>query len=90
MQKMIKIFCVAIAVGGLCLGLAGCTKEIGGPQDDGKVVLIQMSVDSRAVSETDGTPSAEESALYSLRAYAFVGGQPAGHFYREGSDILAP
>lgn len=90
MQKMIKIFCVAIAVGGLCLGLAGCTKEIGGPQDDGKVVLIQMSVDSRAVSETDGTPSAEESALYSLRAYAFVGGQPAGHFYREGSDIRAP
>ena len=89
MQKIIGIICAAIAVGGLCLGLAGCTKEADGLRGDGQVVLMQMSVDSRAVSETDGTPSAEEAALHSLRAYAFVGGQPAGHFYYEGTDITA-
>lgn len=86
MQKIIGKICVAIAVGGLCLGLSGCTKESDGPQGDGKVVLMQMSVDSRAVKEVDGTPSAEEAALHSLRAYAFVGGQPAGHFYYDGID----
>lgn len=90
MQKIIGIFCVAIAVGGMCLGLSSCTKDDNGPRGDGQVVLMQMSVDSRAVSETDGTPSAAEAALHSLRAYAFVGGKPAGHFYREGSDIKSP
>lgn len=89
MQKIIGIFCEAIAIGGLCLGLSGCTKEADGLRGDGQVVLMQMSVDSRAVSEVDGTPSAEEAALHSLRAYAFVGGQPAGHFYYKGTGITA-
>ena len=61
--------------------VAGCSKapvpDLGEELD----VLLQMSVGTKAVTETDGTPTAAESAIHTLRVYAFVGGKAAGHFY---------
>lgn len=61
--------------------VAGCSKapvpDLGEELD----VLLQMSVGTKAVIETDGTPTAAESAIHTLRVYAFVDGKAAGHFY---------
>lgn len=61
--------------------VAGCSKapvpDLGEELD----VLLQMSVGTKAVTETDGTPTAAESAIHTLRVYAFVDGKAAGHFY---------
>ena len=61
--------------------VAGCSKapvpDLGEELD----VLLQMSVGTKAVTETDGTPTDAESAIHTLRVYAFVDGQAAGHFY---------
>ena len=60
--------------------VAGCSKapvpDLGEELD----VLLQMSVGTKAVTETDGTPTAAESAIHTLRVYAFVDGKAAGHF----------
>ena len=61
--------------------VAGCSKapvpDLGEELD----VLLQMSVGTKAVTETVGTPTAAESAIHTLRVYAFVDGKAAGHFY---------
>lgn len=61
--------------------VAGCSKapvpDLGEELD----VLLQMSVGTKAVTETDGTPTAAESAIHTLRVYAFVDEKAAGHFY---------
>ena len=61
--------------------VAGCSKapvpDLGEELD----VLLQMSVGTKAVTETDGTPTAAELAIHTLRVYAFVDGKAAGHFY---------
>ncbi len=44
-------------------------------------VTVQLSVGSRTVDETGGTPSEAESKINTLRVYAFVGGRPAGHYF---------
>lgn len=61
--------------------LAGCTKAPAPDLGEELNVLLQMSVGTKAVTETDGTPTAAESAIHTLRVYAFVDGQAAGHFY---------
>lgn len=44
---------------------------------------VQLNVGTRAVSETDGTPTGDEAAIHTLRVYAFVGGKPAGHYFTD-------
>ena len=61
--------------------VAGCTKASAPDLGEELNVLLQMSVGTRAVAETDGTPTDAESAIHTLRVYAFVDGQAAGHFY---------
>ena len=61
--------------------VAGCTKAPCPDLGEELNVLLQMSVGTRAVTETDGTPTDAESAIHTLRVYAFVDGQAAGHFY---------
>lgn len=61
--------------------LAGCTKAPVPDLGEELNVLLQMSVGTKAVTETDGTPTDAESAIHTLRVYAFVDGQAAGHFY---------
>ena len=61
--------------------VAGCTKAPAPDLGEELNVLLQMSVGTKAVAETDGTPTDAESAIYTLRVYAFVDGQAAGHFY---------
>ena len=67
--------------------VAGCTKASAPDLGEELNVLLQMSVGTKAVAETDGTPNDAESAIHTLRVYAFVDGQPAGHFYT--SDYAA-
>lgn len=61
--------------------VAGCTKAPAPDLGEELNVLLQMSVGTKAVTETDGTPTAAESAIHTLRVYAFVDGKAAGHFY---------
>ena len=61
--------------------VAGCTKAPAPDLGEELNVLLQMSVGTRSVDKTDGTPTAAESAIHTLRVYAFVDGQAAGHFY---------
>lgn len=56
--------------------VAGCTKTPAPDLGEELNVLLQMSVGTRAVTETDA-----ESAIHTLRVYAFVDGKAAGHFY---------
>lgn len=67
--------------------VAGCTKAPAPDLGEELNVLLQMSVGTRSVDETDGTPTVAESAIHTLRVYAFVDGQAAGHFYT--SDYAA-
>ena len=68
--------------------VAGCTKTPAPDLGEEFNVLLQMSVGTRAVTETDGTPTDAESAIHTLRVYAFVDGQPAGHFYTDDYATL--
>ena len=61
--------------------VAGCSKASAPDLGEELNVLLQMSVGTKAVAETDGTPTDAESAIHTLRVYAFVDGQAAGHFY---------
>lgn len=61
--------------------VAGCTKAPAPDLGEELNVLLQMSVGTRSVDETDGTPTYAESAIHTLRVYAFVDGKAAGHFY---------
>lgn len=74
--------------------VAGCTKAPAPDLGEELNVLLQMSVGTKAVTETDGTPTDAESAIHTLRVYAFVGGEPAGHFYTDDyaglEDASAP
>lgn len=87
MSKRLHIqYFAAMAV--CCLSF-GCIREELVPPDVQNIVTVRLSDDTRTVTESDGTPAAEEAALHSLRVYAFVDGMPAGHYYQEG-DFEAP
>lgn len=73
---------MAAAVGCGLLPL-GCVKEDVAPLGEQHNVAVQLNVGTRAVSEADGTPTDVESAIHTLRVYAFVGGKPAGHYFTD-------
>ena len=74
------------AVTAVCCGLlpCGCVKEDAASLGERHDVAVRLNVGTCAVGETDGTPTGEESAIHSLRVYAFVKGQLAGHEFRSG------
>ena len=84
-----KILSTAIVAACFGLGQAGCTRDDDPAPSGRRNVTMQLTVNAQAVGETDGTPTAGESALHSLRVYAFVKGQPAGYYGVEG-DLTAP
>lgn len=59
----------------------GCVKEDVAPLGDRHNAVVQLNVGTRAVDDPDGTPTDVESAIHTLRVYAFVGGKPAGHYF---------
>ncbi len=71
------------------LMLTACLHDDVAPAQE-RNVTVQMSVGTRAVTETDGTPTADEAKIYSLRVYAFVAGKLAGHYYTDASNLTAP
>lgn len=79
------------AVTAVCCGLlpCGCVKEDAASLGERHDVAVRLNVGTCAVGETDGTPTGEESAIHSLRVYAFVKGQLAGHEFRSG-DMETP
>lgn len=78
------------AVTAVCCGLLpfGCVKEDAASLGERHDLAVRLNVGTRAVSETDGTPTDAESAIHTLRVYAFVGGQPAGHYFTDDVEKL--
>lgn len=78
------------AVTAVCCGLLpfGCVKEDTASLGKRHDVAVRLNVGTRAVSETDGTPASAESAIHTLRVYAFVDGQPAGHYFTKDVESL--
>lgn len=62
-----------------------CDKEDHSPLSGERTVQVQMNVHTRAMDSSDGTPTYVESALHSLRIYAFSGAgsssKTVGHLY---------
>ncbi len=82
MRNTANILYTAVAV--LCCGalFSGCARDddaLGNRHE----AAVQISVESRIVDETDGTPTEAERAIHTLRVYAFVDGKPAGHYYTD-------
>lgn len=73
------------AVTAVCCGLLpfGCVKKDAPTLGEQHNAVVQLYVGTRAVGETDGTPTDEEKAIHTLRVYAFVDGKPAGHYYTD-------
>jgi hypothetical protein len=91
MRKVRYLFLAAF-VAACCAGaMSGCGKEEGMGSDSAgkKNVSVLLNVDSRSVDATDGTPTDEESALHTLRVYAFVGDRRVGYYYGSG-DFGSP
>ena len=82
----------AVFLFGCCASLlSGCIKEKYTVPSEKGDALVQLNIGTRAVEETDGIPTNNETVLHSLRVYAFVDGQPAGHFYtKDGEQSLVP
>lgn len=89
MLKIKKIFYVAVAA--VCCGVLpfGCVKEEFSASGIQRNVAVRLNVGTRAVDAADDTPTGDESALHSLRVYAFVEGRLVGHEFRNG-DMTAP
>ena len=94
-MKIRKTILYAVLAALCCgVGLSGCVKTevISTASRIHDNVTMQLSVNALAdaSTSTDGTPTAEEAAIHSLRVYAFVDGQPAGHYFHEGELRAAP
>lgn len=80
-QILSRIFILGCLVG----SLSGCNEEDRTPLSGERTVQVQLDVHTRAVDASDGTPTDEESALHSLRIYAFSGvddnSTTVGHLY---------
>ena len=72
---------MAVAAIACSLVPLGCVKEDVAPLGEQHNVAVQLNVGTRAVDDPDGTPTDDESAIHTLRVYAFVGGKPAGHYF---------
>lgn len=85
MDSIKKIFGRIFVLGCLVGSLTGCYEEDRAPLSGERTVQVQLDVHTRAVDASDGTPTAEEAALHSLRVYAFsdVDGSSTtvGHLY---------
>lgn len=81
MLEMKKIFYRTVVA--VCCGVLpfGCVKEDIASLGEQHNVAVQLNVGTRAVDAADGTPTNDESAIHTLRVYAFVGGKPAGHYF---------
>lgn len=88
MRKTGKILYAAALPAVCALLLSGCAKETADASEERHDLVVMMNVATRAVTEVDGTPAAEESAIHSLRIYAFAGGRLAGHYFTDESDML--
>lgn len=73
------IFCLPLAVG-LAMLPSSCVREQLPSSVYGNATVL-MNVETRAVNDTDGTPAQAEAAVNTLRVYAFVGNELAGHAY---------
>lgn len=69
--------------------LPSCSKESAPDRGEELNVLLQMSVGTKAVDETDGALDEAEAKINSLRVFAFVDGEAAGHFYTADASSLA-
>ncbi len=65
----------------------GCAKDDDAPAGPLSTAVVQLSVTPRAVGETAGAPTDAESRIYSLRVYAFVGGQSAGYYFTDNVTL---
>lgn len=69
----------------LLTGMYACNKEDHSPLSGERTVQVHMNVHTRAMDSSDGTPTNAESALHSLRIYAFSGAgnssKTVGHLY---------
>lgn len=69
--------------------LTGCVND-DEPFAEPQKAVVQLSVGATAAGEstdqTTGELTAEESKLYSLRVYAFVGGRLAGHYFKKFNE----
>lgn len=67
----------------LVYGISGCDKEEHTQLPDEQIVQIQLGVNRLTLDSSDGMPTNEESALHTLRIYAFdENGLAVGHLYR--------
>ena len=75
----------------LLTGMYACDKEDHSPLSGERTVQVQMNVHTRAMDSSDGTPTYAESALHSLRIYAFSGAgsssKTVGHLYLSEEDL---
>lgn len=79
-----RIYLVCFPVGRCLLRrLAGCAKGEGPVSGEEINVAVQVNVDARAVESTDGTPTAAEAELHSLRVYAFIGDELVGYYFND-------
>lgn len=85
MDSIKKIFGRIFVLGYLVGSLTGCNEEDRTLLFGERTVQVQLNVHTRAVDASTGTPTDEESALHSLRVYAFsdVDGSSTtvGHLY---------
>lgn len=85
MLNIKKILYVIVATACGSFLLFGCVKKESSSLGERHNVTVQLNVGTRAVSESNETPTPEESALHSLRVYAFVDGRLAGYYFNNGS-----
>lgn len=75
----------------LLTGMYACDKEDHSPLSGERTVQVQMDVHTRAMDSSDGKPTDAESALHSLRIYAFSGAgsnsKTVGHLYLSEEDL---
>lgn len=92
MDSIIKILGRILILGCLVGSLTGCNEEEDrAPLSGEQTVQVQLDVHTRAADASDGKPTDEESALHSLRIYAFsdVDGnsKTVGHLYLRKEDL---
>lgn len=91
MDSIKKIFGRIFVLGYLVGSLTGCNEEDRTLLFGERTVQVQLNVHTRAVDASTGTPTDEESALHSLRVYAFsdVDGSSTtvGHLYLNKENL---
>ncbi len=68
--------------------LSGCIKEDLPACGELQSVVVQMSLDTKADGVTYANLTEKEAEIKTLRVYAFVNGQSAGHKLLDGSSLI--